>query len=135
MVIKSVGDMAQLFVCIENIPMFTAMKIFNLNSVISGQERSTRYQNFENPQYIRYQEICNNQKIRKEYEKIILKQMNDYYVLLKKTKEIFKEILIFNEDIKEEKSAYKQEVLIVQDIFFHMVCRQVCCSYVCKKLV
>lgn len=32
---KSVGDMADLFVCVENIPMFTAMKIFYLNSVIS----------------------------------------------------------------------------------------------------
>ena len=50
---KSVGDMAQLFVCIENIPMFTAMKIFYLNSVISGQERSTRYQNFEEPNILK----------------------------------------------------------------------------------
>jgi len=103
---KSVGDMAQLFVCIENIPMFTAMKIFYLNSVISGQERSTRYQNFEEPEYIRIpREICNNQKIRQEYEDIILKQMHDYSVLLKKTKEIFKEYFNINEDIKEEKSA------------------------------
>ena len=103
---KSVGDMAQLFVCIENIPMLSAMKIFYLNSVISGQERSTRYQNFEEPKYIKIpKEICNNQEIRKEYENIILKQMNDYSALLKKTKEIFKEYFNINEDIKEEKSA------------------------------
>jgi thymidylate synthase ThyX len=103
---KSVGDMAQLFVCIENIPMFTAMKIFYLNSVISGQERSTRYQNFEEPEYIKIpKEICNDKKIRQEYEDIILKQMHDYSVLLKKTKEIFKEYFNINEDIKEEKSA------------------------------
>lgn len=103
---KSVGDMAQLFVCIENIPMFTAMKIFYLNSVISGQERSTRYQNFEEPEYIKIpKEICNDKKIRQEYEDIILKQMNDYSILLKKTKEIFKEYFNINEDIKEEKSA------------------------------
>jgi thymidylate synthase ThyX len=103
---KSVGDMAQLFVCIENIPMFTAMRIFYLNSVISGQERSTRYQNFEEPEYIRIpREICNDNKIRQEYEDIILKQMHDYSVLLKKTKEIFKEYFNINEDIKEEKSA------------------------------
>ena len=103
---KSVGDMAQLFVCIENIPMLSAMKIFYLNSVISGQERSTRYQNFEEPKYIKIpKEICNNQEIRKEYENIILKQMNDYSVLLKKTKEIFKEYFNINEDIKEERTA------------------------------
>ena len=103
---KSVGDMAQLFVCIENIPMFTAMKIFYLNSVISGQERSTRYQNFEEPEYIKIpKEICNDKKIRQEYEDIILKQMHDYSVLLKKTKEVFKEYFNINEDIKEEKSA------------------------------
>ncbi len=103
---KSVGDMAQLFVCIENIPMFTAMKIFYLNSVISGQERFTRYQNFEEPEYIKIpREICNDKKVRQEYENIILKQMNDYSVLLKKTKEIFREYFNINEDIKEEKSA------------------------------
>lgn len=103
---KSVGDMAQLFVCIENIPMFTAMRIFYLNSVISGQERSTRYQNFEEPEYIKIpKEICNDKKIRQEYEDIILKQMNDYSVLLKKTKEIFKEYFDIDEEIKEEKSA------------------------------
>lgn len=103
---KSVGDMAQLFVCIENVPMFTAMKIFYLNSVISGQERSTRYQNFEEPKYIKIpNEICNDKKIRDEYENIILKQMNDYSILLKKTKEIFKEYFNIDENIKEEKSA------------------------------
>ena len=35
---KSVGDMADLFVCIENIPMYVAMKLFYMTSVVSGQE-------------------------------------------------------------------------------------------------
>ena len=75
---KSVGDMADLFVCIENIPMFTAMKIFYLNAVIAGQERSTRYQNFESPEFVKIpKEICSDTNIRKEYDKIMLKQMSD----------------------------------------------------------
>lgn len=60
---KSVGDMADLFVCVENIPMITAMKIFYLNSVIAGQERSTRYQDFKEPKFIRIsEEVCKEKK-------------------------------------------------------------------------
>lgn len=103
---KSVGDMAQLFVCIENIPMYTATRIFYLNSVISGQERSTRYQNFKEPQYIKIpKEVCSDENIRKEYESIVLKQMDDYARLLSKTEEELKEYFNLDENIKEEKSA------------------------------
>jgi thymidylate synthase ThyX len=103
---KSVGDMADLFVCIENIPMFLAMKIFYLNSVISGQERSTRYQNFESPEFVKIpKEICTDREIRKEYEKIVLKQMADYRRLLKKTKVALKEYFKINEENRDEKGA------------------------------
>lgn len=103
---KSVGDMADLFVCIENIPIFTAMKIFNMNSVISGQERSTRYQNFETPQFIKFpKEVCNDENIRQEYNNIMLKQMDDYRELLKKSKDVLKKYFNINEDIKEEKTV------------------------------
>lgn len=105
---KSVGDMADLFVCIENIPMFTAMKIFYLNSVISGQERSTRYQNFESPEFIKIpKELCKDEKIRKEYEKIMLKQMADYRTLLKSTRSALKEYFKINEENASEISAWK----------------------------
>jgi len=103
---KSVGDMADLFVCIENIPMFTAMKIFYLNAVISGQERSTRYQNFQSPEFVKIpKEICSDVDIRKEYEKIMLKEMADYRRLLKKTKVALKEYFKINEKNREEKTA------------------------------
>ena len=105
---KSVGDMADLFVCIENIPMFTAMKIFYMNSVISGQERSTRYQNFESPEFVKIpKEICSDEKIRKEYDKIMLKEMSDYRKLLKETREGLKKVFKINEESKEEVSAWK----------------------------
>jgi thymidylate synthase ThyX len=105
---KSVGDMADLFVCIENIPMFAAMKIFYMNSVISGQERSTRYQNFESPEFVKIpKELCSDEKIRKEYDKIMLKQMSDYRKLLKSTKEALKKYFKINEDNTSEVSAWK----------------------------
>lgn len=105
---KSVGDMADLFVCIENVPMFTAMKIFYLNSVISGQERSTRYQNFENPEFIKIpKEICKDTEIRKEYDRIMLKQMSDYRTLLKKTKDALSSTFKINEENQNEVSAWK----------------------------
>ena len=105
---KSVGDMAELFVCIENIPMFTAMKTFYMNSVISGQERSTRYQNFETPEFIKIpQDLCSDIHIRQEYERIMLKQMKDYRDLLKKTKIALKEYFKINEESRDEKSAWQ----------------------------
>lgn len=105
---KSVGDMADLFVCIENIPMYTAMKIFYLNSVIAGQERSTRYQNFENPEFVKIpKKLCKDESLRKEYEQIILKQMNDYRKLLKESRKALKEYFKINEENKNEVGAWK----------------------------
>jgi thymidylate synthase ThyX len=105
---KSVGDMADLFVCIENIPMFTAFKIFYLNSVIAGQERSTRYQNFQSPEFVKIpKECCKDDSIRKQYDRIMLKQMSDYRDLLKKTRVALKTAFKINEKNKEEVSAWK----------------------------
>jgi len=105
---KSVGDMADLFVCIENIPMFTAMKIFYLNSVIAGQERSTRYQNFENPEFIKIpKDVCKDNDIKEEYDRIMLKQMSDYRNLLKKTRDVLRKYFNINEDNQNEVGAWK----------------------------
>lgn len=105
---KSVGDMADLFVCIENIPMYTAMKIFYNNSVVAGQERSTRYQNFQNPEFVKIpKELCSDHTTRKEYERIMLKQMSDYRELLKTTKEALRKYFKINKDSPQEYSALK----------------------------
>jgi len=105
---KSVGDMADLFVCLENIPMFSAMKIFYANSVIAGQERSTRYQNFENPEFIKIpREICENTDVRKEYERIMLKEISDYRELLKPTRESLGNYFSINQESPQETSALK----------------------------
>jgi thymidylate synthase ThyX len=103
---KSVGDMADLFVCIENIPIFTAMKIFYLNPVIAGQERSTRFQDFKDPQFIHIPEqLCKDRNIRVEYERIMSKQMNDYSRLLDKSKKVLKEYYNINETDRNEINA------------------------------
>jgi len=105
---KSVGDMADLFVCLENIPMYTAMKIFHITPVISGQERSTRYQNFQDPNFIKIpKEVCNNYEVSREYERIVLKQMKDYRELLGPTRDALKKHFRINEESKQEISALK----------------------------
>ncbi len=105
---KSVGDMADLFLCIENIPMYTAMRIYYMCSVLSGQERSTRYQNFEKPEFIQIpKEVCANYEVRKEYERIILKEMQDYKEMMKPTREALEKVFKINRESPQEVSALK----------------------------
>jgi thymidylate synthase ThyX len=105
---KSVGDMADLFVCIENIPMYTAMKIFYMCSVVAGQERSTRYQNFQEPQFVKIpREVCDSNEVSREYERIILKQMKDYRELLRPTKDALEKFFRINKDSQQEEAALK----------------------------
>lgn len=49
---RSVGDMANINVFIDGVPMFTAMKLFYLIPALSGQENSTRYIDFKNYSYL-----------------------------------------------------------------------------------
>lgn len=105
---KSVGDMAELFVCLENIPMYTAMKVFYMTPVISGQERSTRYQNFQDPNFVKIpKEVCDDYEVSREYERIMLKEMKDYRELLGTTKDALKKHFRINEESPQELSALK----------------------------
>lgn len=85
---KSVGDMAELFVCIENAPMVQVQKIFYMNPVHSGQERSTRFQNFEEPNYIKLPKGT-SKKVIDEYDAIIHEWMSHYLETLEPTKQAF----------------------------------------------
>ena len=42
----SVGDQAQVIICLENVPQYLIEVIFNWVNVVAGQARSTRYQDF-----------------------------------------------------------------------------------------
>ena len=111
---KSVGDMADLFVCIENIPMYVAMKLFYMTSVVSGQERSTRYQDFENPEFVKIpREICEDSEIRKGYERVILKQMSDYREMMRPTREALEKAFQINPESQQEVSALKSRTFDV----------------------
>lgn len=82
---KSVGDMADLFLCIENVPMITAMKLFYRNPVLAGQERSTRYQDFARPSFVTLPDTKGIAKLKESYEAIIHKQLADYRHLMEIT--------------------------------------------------
>ena len=86
---KSVGDMAGIFVCIENIPMFLAQKLFYMNPVHAGQERSTRYQNFQEPKFTKMPKGT-DPAISKEYEEIFNLWMKNYREMMEPTKEALK---------------------------------------------
>lgn len=84
---KSVGDMADQFLCIENIPMILGEKLFNQIPVLAGQERSTRYQDFSNPDFVNIpSEFQVSTEIKDKYEKIIQKGFNDYSEMLAMSK-------------------------------------------------
>lgn len=84
---KSVGDMADLFLCLENIPMILGEKLFNQIPVLAGQERSTRYQDFSKPDFVKIpSEFEISQEIKDKYEAIILKGFTDYSEMLSMSK-------------------------------------------------
>jgi len=100
---KSVGDMADLFICIENVPMLSAMKAFNLNPVLAGQERSTRFQNFQKPDYIKLPENEEiSQEIRNLYDEIIVEHISNYSELLPKTENALADYFELDTDDKRD---------------------------------
>lgn len=107
-VYQSVGEMADLFVCVEDVPMYTIMRFFYSNPVISGQERSTRYQNFNNPEFVRIpSEICTNIDVRKSFDRIMLKEIRDYKELLRPTREALSKYFQINTNSTQEVSALR----------------------------
>ncbi len=99
---KSVGDMADIFICIENVPIYFVDKFFYLNTLIAGQARSTRYQDFSAPRFILIPPKVGDKKIREEYEEILEEEMKNYCSVLDKTKAVLKEE--FNIDDKDDSS-------------------------------
>ena len=88
---QSVGDMAEIMVYLENIPLYTALKIFNIVPTYAGQESSTRYIDFANTSFF----TTNN----KEYEEII----QGWFDLYNKYKEPFESYLAFTYTSKKKK--------------------------------
>jgi thymidylate synthase ThyX len=102
---KSVGDMADLFLCLENVPMITAMRIFNMNPVLAGQERSTRFQDFQKPEFIKLPDSVENQPLKDEYEAILNTHMKNYRDLLEPTRIALMQYFEIDEEDKRQVSA------------------------------
>lgn len=79
----SVADMSHNMVFIERVPMVTAMRFFYLNPKQDGQERSTRFQDFSNPDFF----PCFENEVSEEYEKIMHSQYSAYVKLHDQTKD------------------------------------------------
>ena len=108
---KSVGDMAQLFLCLENIPMIVAQRFFYLNPVHSGQERSTRYQDFSKPNFLKIpSNIETSAKLRNDYEKIFHKALTNYSELKNQTEIKFSKVFKENTIELSMRSALKARV-------------------------
>lgn len=107
---KSVGDMADVFLTLENIPIFVAQRFFYSNPVHAGQERSTRYQDFSKPKYIKFPDkIKVSTKVKDGYEKLMLLALKNYEDLKDVTEKSFVEYYKVSDDVNE-RSALKARV-------------------------
>lgn len=102
---KSVGDMADLFLCLENVPMIVAMRLFNINPVLAGQERSTRFQNFKNPEFVTLPDTVKDKSLRQDYEAIIHEHMSNYQAMLEPTRMALASYFKIDETDKGQTSA------------------------------
>jgi hypothetical protein len=100
---KSVGDMADLFLCLENIPIFMAQRFFYSNPVHAGQERSTRYQDFSTPKFVKLPiDLKVSDSLIKEYEAIYFKALDNYSSLKVRTEQEFKKYYQVNDKAAEQ---------------------------------
>lgn len=106
---RSVGDMAQLFICIENVPIFQIQRLFYMNAVHAGQERSTRFQNFEKPNYIKIPSTIEGNKVSKKliesYDNVMQYWMASYRKVLEPTKTALMTYFKPEKDNKQHESA------------------------------
>lgn len=85
---KSVGDQAEIIICLEGLNQYQIEFIFNAVPVIAGQARSTRYQNFTKsndlfnplPNYLNLPTT-----FKEKYEKLLNTQVGVFNDLLSKT--------------------------------------------------
>lgn len=84
----SVAGMAHINFHVENVSIFDSMDFFYSNLLIDGQERSTRYQSFDN--FISIPSNIGSKRIRNEYKKIVKKELSNYRDMYEVTYEYLK---------------------------------------------
>lgn len=73
---SSVADMAQVNFHAEDVSILDSLLFFYENVLIAGQERSTRYQDFD--RFIAVPSTIGSNSLRNEYKNIVRKQLSDY---------------------------------------------------------
>jgi hypothetical protein len=102
----SISDLGSILVCIENISALDAAKFFYRNPTQSGQERSTRYQNFSKPSYQQLPSTVPS-VIADKYNSIMQSCYNAYNTLLPLTESALQELFSIDVGNKQELSALK----------------------------
>lgn len=86
----SVAGMAHINMQIEEVSIFDTLDFFYSNLLIDGQERSTRYQNFD--RFISIPSIIGNNKIRSKYKEIVKRQLSFYAEMYQPTYDALKDL-------------------------------------------
>lgn len=106
---SSVGDMAQIFTYIEQIPDNYHVEFFYDTRVGAGQARSTRYQDFSNsypPKFSTYVEDGKDYpELENEYNEIFRSTIGAYQIFLKRVKEEYKKFYQPKKGNKREAGA------------------------------
>lgn len=110
---RSVGDQAEVIICLENIPLYTIEVLFNWIPVVSGQARSTRYQDFVNGTELSIvTEVPDSLNLpntwKALYKETLEKQIETFSYLYKLTEE--EQALAFEVDLNNKKHVESNRV-------------------------
>jgi thymidylate synthase ThyX len=101
----SVAGMAHIAFCAEDISTLDAMRFFYECSVLDGQHRSTRYQDFSNARFLAVPSNMGNAEVRELYKQIVNKQLKDYKEVNASTKEALSKRFDIQESNNRENSS------------------------------
>jgi len=125
----SVADMSHNFICIENIPMITMMRFFYLNPKQDGQERSTRFQDFSNPNFW----IPESQKDNEEYKDLLMGSIDGYNHLKDETYAALQKKFNINLNDKDEEKALEARTFDTLRHFIPMGMRTAGCAIMSSR--
>ena len=118
---SSVGDMAQIFVYIENLPICYHIEFFYDTRIGGGQARSTRFQNYKESYPVDFDLFIEDGKkypeLRKEYEEIYRKGIENYEKYYDRVCKAFEKYYKPGEGNKRHESALKARSLDTARVF------------------
>lgn len=118
---SSVGDMAQLFAYIEQLPICYHIEFFYDTRIGGGQARSTRFQNYSDSQPVKFSLFVEDGKeypeLEKEYVKIYNKAIKYYGEFYEKTLNTYKKYFKPEKGNKSNESALNARTLDTARVF------------------